>query len=366
MFAATAGAGSWALVLQQVALWATFAGALWWHSTWHPTFGFSRPAFRQLASFAIRIAGGRWARLIELLVLFLLIGKLVGVPALGAWTFAMSTVILPAIRDRDPDRGGALLGVLPPARRSRAHGSALARERSLSVGRRPAAAGGPCRRRPGPDSHRLWIPVGGLGGDHPDPQRLRDHPLSSVLGPVLLDAVGRPQVTLWTQLTALCTTPVGVVVGAHWGIEAVAVGFVLSQLIAVEIPVLIIVLSELRVSLRSVAARLYAVPAATLLMASICFVERLALSRLGVDVEERAALTIGVACSCMRSPSGCSHQTSFGEPSLSPAGCSQGPWVRVGERSCRLARVPRSRDPYRVERIRGLLRSFSARRITLS
>ena len=74
-------------------------------------------------------------------------------------------------------------------------------------------------------------------------------------GSVLLDAVGRPQVTLWTQLAALCTTPLAVVIGAQWGIEAVAVGFVLSQLIAVEIPMFIIVLKELRLSLGSVAAR---------------------------------------------------------------------------------------------------------------
>ena len=119
-------------------------------------------------------------------------------------------------------------------------------------------------------------------------------------GSVLLDAVGRPQVTLWTQLAALCTTPLGVVIGAQWGIEAVAVGFVLSQLIAVEIPVLIIVLSELRISLSSVAARLYGVAAATLVMATICFVERQALSALGAGVEERAALTVGFALARVR------------------------------------------------------------------
>jgi hypothetical protein len=109
-----------------------------------------------------------------------------------------------------------------------------------------------------------------------------------------MDAVGRPQVTLWTQLAALCTTPLAVVVGAQWGIEAVAVGFVLSQLIAVEIPMLIIVLSELQISLSSVAARLYGVAAATLIMATTCFAARLVLADLGVDLEERAALTIGL------------------------------------------------------------------------
>jgi O-antigen/teichoic acid export membrane protein len=116
-------------------------------------------------------------------------------------------------------------------------------------------------------------------------------------GQVLLDAVGRPEVTLWTQLAALILTPVGVLVAAPWGIEAVAVAFVLRQLIAVEIPVLMIVLSELRIPLRSLLARLYPVAAATLVMASISFIGRLALSRLGVDVEQRAVLTVGLALS---------------------------------------------------------------------
>ena len=279
--AATAGAGSWALVLQQFALWATFAAALWWRSPWHPTFGFSGAAFRQLASFAIRIAGGRWARLIELLVLFLLIGKLVGVPALGAWTFAMSTVILPLSVIVIPI-AEVLFSAFSRLRGDRERMAALWLEsiRYLSAVVLPLLV---ALVVVAPDliptvfGSQWEVSVGII-------QILSVYVIIRCLqswGQVLLDAVGRPQVTLWTQLTACCTTAVGVVVGAQWGIEAVAVAFVLSQLIAVEIPVLIIVLSELRISLRSVAARLYAVPAATLLMASICFVERLALISAG-------------------------------------------------------------------------------------
>jgi O-antigen/teichoic acid export membrane protein len=111
---------------------------------------------------------------------------------------------------------------------------------------------------------------------------------------IVLDAVGRPGITLWTQLGALCLTPVGVLIGAQWSVEAVAVCFVLSQLIAVEIPVLIFVLSELRVSLRTLAARLFGVAAATVVMATTCLVGRSALFALGVDMAGRAALTIGL------------------------------------------------------------------------
>ena len=58
---------------------------------------------------------------------------------------------------------------------------------------------------------------------------------------------------------------------------------------------MIIVLSELRVPLSTVAARLYGVAAATLVMATVCLVGLQALSALGAGVEERAVLTIGLA-----------------------------------------------------------------------
>ena len=69
--------------------------ALWFRAGWRPSLSSRSPAFRELVSFAIRIAGGRWARLVELLVLTLLIGHLASVADLGAWTFGMSMVILP-------------------------------------------------------------------------------------------------------------------------------------------------------------------------------------------------------------------------------------------------------------------------------
>jgi O-antigen/teichoic acid export membrane protein len=93
--AVAAGVRAWALVLQQIVFLATFSAALWWRAGWRPSLTFSVPIFRQLASFALRIAGGRWARLAELLVLTLLIGRLTSVADLGAWSFAMSMVILP-------------------------------------------------------------------------------------------------------------------------------------------------------------------------------------------------------------------------------------------------------------------------------
>ena len=293
--AAVAGAGAWALVLQQVVLLATFAVALWWRAPWRPTFEFSRADFRRLASFAMRVAGGRWARLAELLLLTVLIGKLVGITELGAWSFAMSTVILPLSVIVIPI-AEVLFSAFSRLQGDRERMAALWLQsvRYLSAVIMPLLATLVVTAPdliPGVFGSQWDISVGVI-------QILSVYVIIRSLqswGQVLLDAVGRPEVTLWTQLVALLLTPVGVVVGAHWGIEGVAVGFVLKQLIAVEIPVMVVVLSELRTSLRSVAGRLYTVPTAVLVMASVTFVARLALSRLGVEMEERAALTIGVA-----------------------------------------------------------------------
>ncbi|HEY1238119.1 MAG TPA: oligosaccharide flippase family protein, partial [Solirubrobacterales bacterium] len=295
--AAVAGAGSWALVLQQIVMLATLAAALWWRAPWRLTLKFSRPAFRQLWSYAMRVAGGRWARLAELLLLTLLIGKLVGIRDLGAWSFAMSTVILPLSVIAIPI-AEVLFSAFSRLQGDRERMGALWLQsvRYLSAVVLPLLA---ILVVAAPDlipavfGSKWEISVGVI-------QILSIYVIIRCLqswGQVLLDAVGRPEVTLWTQLAALILTPVGVLVAAPWGIEAVAVAFVLRQLIAVEIPVLMIVLSELRIPLRSLLARLYPVAAATLVMASISFIGRLALSRLGVDVEQRAVLTVGLALS---------------------------------------------------------------------
>ena len=295
VIAAAGGAGPWALVLQQLVLLATFTAALWWRTSWRPSLEFSGAAFRQLGSFAIRVAGGRWARLAELLLLFLLIGKLVGIPALGAWTFAMSTVILPLTVIAIPI-AEVLFSAFSRLQGERERMAALWLQsvRYLAAVILPLLVG---LVVVAPDLIPIvfgsqWeVAVGII-------QILSVYVIIRCLqawGSVLLDAVGRPQVTLWTQLAALCTTPLAVVIGAQWGIEAVAVGFVLSQLIAVEIPMFIIVLKELRLSLGSVAARLYGVAGATLVMATVCLVEREVLSALGVGAHERAALTVGSA-----------------------------------------------------------------------
>ena len=292
--AAVAGAGAWALVLQQIAYLGTFVAALWWRPGWRPALTFSRSVFRDLWSFAIRIAGGRWARLAELLVVTLLIGRLASVADLGAWSFATSMVILPMsmivipisevlfsafsrMRD-EPERISALwlngmaylaalllplmfgLIVVSPDLIPTLFGSRW--EVSVSI----------------VQILSLAVIIRGLQS----------------WGSIYLDASGRPEVTWWTQLASLCLTPVAVLTGVHWGIDGIAVCYVACQMIAVEIPIFVIVVSQMQVSPRTVASRLAGVAMATIVMTVACIIARSALEAAGIGMAARAALTIGV------------------------------------------------------------------------
>ena len=292
--AAAAGLGAWALVLQQIVLMAIFVAALWWHNDWYPSLEFSIPDFRRLGAFAIRIAGGRYARLGELIVLALLIGKLVSVADLGVWTFAMGTVILPLTLIAIPlvevffsafsrmrgerERISALwiqgIGILAAVIFPLLTGFVIVADDLV-----PLVFG---------SQWRVAVPVMQVLSIYVVVRCLQSW------NSIILDAAGKPQITLWTQLAAFCLAPVSVVIGSRWGIEAVAVCFVVSQLIAVEIPSFIAVLSELGLRSSRIAARLAPVLAATLVMAVACVACRLLLSSVGAGPVAQLVTTVAV------------------------------------------------------------------------
>jgi PST family polysaccharide transporter len=294
IIAAANGAGPWALALQQVAFMGTLVAGLWFRAGWRPALELSRPALRELGSFAIRIAGGRWARLLELLVLTLLIGRLASVPELGAWSFGMSMVILPLSLVAIPI-AEVLFSAFSRLRNEPERMAALWLDSIgyLAAVLLPVLLG---LMIVAPDlvptvfGARWEVSVGVV-------QILCVYVLIRGLqswGSVYMDAVGRPEVTFWTQLASLCLTPVAVVVGVHWGIEGVAVCFVVCQMIAVEIPMFIMVLSEMRVSPRTLAGRLAGIAGASLAMALACLVGRSVLEQAGVGMAGRVALTIAL------------------------------------------------------------------------
>jgi O-antigen/teichoic acid export membrane protein len=294
IIAAAAGLGAWALVIQQIALTSMFAAALWCHAGWHPTFEFSREAFRELFAFATRVAGGRWARLLELIVLSLLIGRLVGVPDLGTWSFSMSTVILPLTVITIPI-AEVLFAAFSRLQGQRERVAALWLD---SIGLLAAAI------TPllvglvivAPDLIPL---VFGSQWDVAVPvvQILSIYVIIRCLqswNSVVLDAAGKPHITFWTQTAALCLTPIAVIVGSRWGIEGVAVCFVVAQLVAVEIPSFVLVLTELQLTRKTVASRLAGVAGATAVMTAVCVPTRLGLSALGIGAGVRAVVTIAL------------------------------------------------------------------------
>jgi O-antigen/teichoic acid export membrane protein len=291
--AVAAGVGAWALVLQQIVFMATLSVALWWRAGWHPSMTFSAAVFRRLASFAIRIAGGRWARLGELLVLTLLIGRMTSVADLGAWSFAMSMVILPLSLVAIPI-AEVLFSAFSRLRNEPERMRALWLDSIayLAAVLLPLLLG---LMVVAPDvipvvfGSRWTVSVGLV-------QVLSVAVIIRGLqswGSVYMDAVGRPEVTLWTQLASLCLTPVAVLVGVHWGIEGVAVCYVISQFIAVEVPMCIIVLREMELSLATVLARLAGVTAAASTMTVGCLLAQSGLHRASVGMAASAALTIG-------------------------------------------------------------------------
>src|SRR5262249_32910848 len=109
---------------------------------------------------------------------------------------------------------------------------------------------------------------------------------------VILDAVGRPHVTMWTQVAALCLAPVVVLLGSRWGIEGVGALFVVGQVIAVEIPSFLCVRKELGLRARPLAARMSGVVVATLVMGLACLAVRVGLDLSGVGIAASALGTI--------------------------------------------------------------------------
>jgi PST family polysaccharide transporter len=294
IIAAASGAGAWALALQQVVYMSTLVSALWFRAGWRPTFEFSRPVFRELRSFALRIAGGRWARLIELLVLTMLIGRLASVADLGAWSFGMSMVVLPLsliaipiaevlfsafsrLRD-EPERMAALwldsIGYLAAVLLPLLFGLIIVAPDLI-----PAVFGAKWKVSVAiVQILSLSVLIRGLQS----------------WGSVYMDAVGRPEVTFYTQLASLALTPVAVLVGVHWSIEGVAACYVAAQMIAVEIPMFVIVMRHMRISRRTLALRLAGVLAAAVVMAVACLLGRSALESVGAGEGARAVLTIAV------------------------------------------------------------------------
>ncbi|QDG54562.1 MOP flippase family protein [Persicimonas caeni] len=92
---ALTGWGVWSLVGQSVTITVVSAIALWFASDWRPSFTFDRHALGDLLGFSANLFGFKtinyWARQVD----DVLIGKVMGASALGVYTLAYSTMMVP-------------------------------------------------------------------------------------------------------------------------------------------------------------------------------------------------------------------------------------------------------------------------------
>ncbi len=86
--AAVAGWGVWAFVLQVLCFNAVGTVILWRRSIWRPTCQFSKPALKELMGFSVRITLVKLLDLAETRLVELIVGRYVGLAALGNYSFA--------------------------------------------------------------------------------------------------------------------------------------------------------------------------------------------------------------------------------------------------------------------------------------
>jgi O-antigen/teichoic acid export membrane protein len=107
---AVAGAGAWAIILQQIVSVAVTTALVWWRGTWRPRFTFSGASVRYLGSFSLYMLSHRIVYYIQVNGDRFLIGRFLNTAALGAYAVAYNTMLVPASKI-----GGPVQRVMSPA-----------------------------------------------------------------------------------------------------------------------------------------------------------------------------------------------------------------------------------------------------------
>jgi O-antigen/teichoic acid export membrane protein len=292
--AALSGAGPWALALQQLVLALTGASLVVIAARWHPSLDFSISEFKRLSAFALPYTASAVLFVLYNLASIFFIGWWVGVEELGWWVMAMTIVVLPY----------TLLG--GPVARVVFAGFARMRDRPERVG-------------------ELWLQgtlllsalllpsLFGLAAVAPDliPLLLGEDWVGAVdiarilcvfailtslvtWSSAVLEAAGKPQVTMFTNAATLIALPIGIWVGSQVGIEAVAAAYVLVLFIFADAPIFLITLRELSLASGPVMRQAGRLAAASMLMFVAVIVARSTLVNAGVGPELRLVLSIVV------------------------------------------------------------------------
>jgi O-antigen/teichoic acid export membrane protein len=280
---AIAGAGPWALVLQQVVLGTTAAALLVAVARWTPSPSFSAAAFKRLTRFAVPYTASAIFFVAYHLVAALLVGWLVGIEELGLWTMATTIVVLPATLLTAPVAKVvfAAFSRMPDTTRKAEvwlTGTQLLASLLLPTLFALAALA--------PDLVPLVL------GDRWDDAVpiVQVLCISAILGSLVawgssvLDAAGRPYVTMAVNATIFVVLPLGIAAGSRFGIEGVAASYVVVIFCFAIVPMFVLVLRELSLSTRLVLARAGRIMAAALVMFATILLVRAVLSDWGVDV----------------------------------------------------------------------------------
>ena len=92
---AVLAAGPWALVTQQVVLAGMTSMLVIIAAKWRPSLQFSFKQFRSMSRFSMPFTGAGLLFAFQSVATALLVGSLLGIEALGIWTFSMAIVIAP-------------------------------------------------------------------------------------------------------------------------------------------------------------------------------------------------------------------------------------------------------------------------------
>ena len=292
ILAAVGGAGSWALVAQQVVLYAVSATVIIAVAGWRPSLQFSWAEFASMSRFAMPVTASALLFASQAIMTVLLVGGLEGVDALGIWTFSMAVVIAP------------LWLISAPVARVIYAGLARMRDESTRVAEiwlngttllaavmLPALFGmiGVAQD---------FIPL--VFGARWEPAV----PIVQILCVLLvvrsvqtsntsvMDAAGKPHVPMMLNGAVLVTLPLCLWIGSSFGLKGIAVSYVIAVLVAGEVPSLVIILRELSVSVGDIARRLKGPAIAATLMLAIIVSTRLLLENIGIAVGVRLAISI--------------------------------------------------------------------------
>jgi len=229
LFVAIRGYGPWAVIAQHFTVAVVTTILLWRVSRWRPSFTYSRESLRSLGGFSLKVLGQRLLYYVHANVDNLLVGRVLGPAALGAYAVAYSVMLVPFSRIAVP-----ITEVLFPAfselqdDRGRMTSSWVRATRVIAALSAPSLLGMIVlapefvavvlgdRWSAAAPVIRILAFVGLLQS------------LQTLNSNVLL-ALGRAGTLLRYSVVFFCCHLMAFVIGLHWGIVGVAAGYAISS-----------------------------------------------------------------------------------------------------------------------------------------